>query len=84
MDASLLVISSRDGFCSILQFEPNELGEVYTHPHIVVTSSSNAVAESAKLENKNMQKDNLVRFHILQANFGDGLGLVILLMLLII
>lgn len=32
MDGQMLLMSSSDGFCSMVCFEPNELGQVYTEP----------------------------------------------------
>lgn len=58
-DGLVLVVSSTDGFCSLVTFEPNELGQVYTKKENVeeVVEEEEKVVEPAKEEKIEAKKE---------------------------
>nr|XP_002127701.1 chromatin assembly factor 1 subunit B-like isoform X1 [Ciona intestinalis] len=50
-DGLFLVISSRDGFCSLVEFDKNELGEIFTPP----SKEENTESTESKMEQTNNQ-----------------------------
>ncbi|XP_039275435.1 chromatin assembly factor 1 subunit B [Nilaparvata lugens] len=51
-DGRLLVVSSSDGYCSLISFAEGELGEIYVPPATDVENKTEQVAENAPTEPK--------------------------------
>lgn len=53
-DGSVLIVSSVDGFCTVISFEPGELGTKYTKPILIESANDNK--ENLLRSNKKKQK----------------------------
>lgn len=60
-DGSVLIVSSVDGFCTVISFEPGELGTKYTKPILIENANDNK--ENLLRSNKKKQKSQADKVH---------------------
>lgn len=69
-DGQILIVSSSDGYCSIIHFQEGELGKIYKMKNPVGTVLT-AIYKSSDKKSKNIVKDSVIKSNISTFDVDD-------------